>query len=61
VYSVNLLNESKEFGTYTSASAENRVSLRSNGKYHKLSIRPTGDAWSNTIAVEVDIVPQGVR
>jgi hypothetical protein len=61
VLSVNLLNEVKDFGTYTSANGENRVPLRSNGKYHKLSIKPTGARWSNVMAVEVDIAPQGVR
>ena len=35
IYSVNLLNEVKDFGSYTSADSENRVALRSNGKYHK--------------------------
>lgn len=60
-YSVNLLNEVKDFGTYTSANSENRVALRTNGKYHKLSIRPTGSQWSNILAIEVDINPQGVR
>jgi hypothetical protein len=61
IYSVNLLNETKDFGTYTSADSENRVALRSNGKYHKLSIKPTGSQWSNALAVEIEIQPQGVR
>jgi hypothetical protein len=56
-----LLSEVKDFSSYTSASAENRVPLRSNGKYHKLSIKPTGSRWSNTMAVEIDVSPQGVR
>lgn len=61
ILSVNLLSEVKDFSPYTSATAENRVSLRSNGKYHKLSIKPTGSRWSNTMAVEIDVAPQGVR
>lgn len=61
ILSVNLLSEVKDFGSYTSADAENRVPLRSNGKYHKLSIKPTGSRWSNTMAVEIDVAPQGVR
>lgn len=61
ILSVNLLSEVKDFGSYTSADTENRVPLRSNGKYHKLSIKPTGSRWSNTMAVEIDVSPQGVR
>jgi hypothetical protein len=61
ILSVNLLSEVKDFSSYTSADTENRVPLRSNGKYHKLSIKPTGSRWSNTMAVEIDVAPQGVR
>lgn len=61
VLSVNLLSEVKDFGDYTSANGENRVPLRSNGKYHKLSIKPTGSRWSNVMAVDIDVTPQGVR
>ena len=55
------LNQVVDFGTYTSADSENRVSLRSAGKYHKLSIKPTGARWSNIIGVDIDIVNQGTR
>ena len=61
ILSVNLLSEVKDFGTYTSADIENRVPLRSNGKYHKLSVKPTGARWSNTLSIEIDIMPQGTR
>ena len=61
ILSVNLLSEVKDFGAYTSADNENRVPLRSNGKYHKLSIKPSGDRWSNALGVEVEIAPQGTR
>ena len=43
------------------ATDENRVSLRSSGKYHRLKIKPTGDNWKNAVAVDVDINPQGGR
>ena len=61
ILSVNLLSEVKDFGTYTSANNENRVPLRSNGKYHKLSIKPTGSRWSNTMAIDIEVTPQGTR
>lgn len=55
------LNQVVDFGAYISADSENRVSLRSAGKYHKLSIKPTGARWSNIIGVDVEIVNQGTR
>ena len=55
------LNQVVDFGTYVSADSENRVSLRSAGKYHKLSIKPTGARWSNVIGVDIDITGQGTR
>jgi hypothetical protein len=55
------LNQVVDFGAYVSADSENRVSLRSAGKYHKLSIKPTGARWSNIIGVDVEIANQGTR
>ena len=55
------LEEVVDFGAYTSADSENRVSLRSSGKYHKLSIKPTGANWSNIIGVDIDLASQGIR
>jgi hypothetical protein len=55
------LNQVVDFGDYVSADSENRVSLRSAGKYHKLSIKPTGARWSNIIGVDIEIVNQGTR
>ena len=56
-----LLNQSVTYGTSTAADSENRVSLRSAGRYHRLKLAPTGDAWKTAVAVDVDITPQGVR
>lgn len=55
------LDQVVDFGNYIPASSENRVPLRSAGKYHKLSIKPTGARWSNVIGVDIDIVGQGTR
>jgi hypothetical protein len=55
------LNQVVDFGTYVPATSENRVSLRSAGKYHKLSIKPTGANWSNIIGVDIEIASQGSR
>jgi hypothetical protein len=43
------------------ASSENRVSLRSAGRYHRLRVTPSGTGWSNAVAVDIDVVPQGGR
>jgi hypothetical protein len=56
-----LLNQSVTYGTSTAADSENRVSLRSAGRYHRLNLVPTGSAWKTAVAVDVDVTPQGVR
>ena len=61
VASRTLLNQSVTYGTSTAADSENRVSLRSAGRYHRLKLVPTGSNWKTAVAVDVDITPQGVR
>jgi hypothetical protein len=61
VSSRTLLSQSVNYGTSTAADSENRVSLRSAGRYHRLKLTPTGAAWKTAVAVDVDITPQGVR
>jgi hypothetical protein len=56
-----LLTQIPVYSEYVSADSENRVSLRSGGKYHRLSIKPTGDQWNNILAVDIEIASQGVR
>lgn len=56
-----LLSAVPQLGSYTAASSENRVSLRSSGKYHRLSVIPTGSNWSNAIGIDIDVTPQGTR
>jgi hypothetical protein len=61
VASRTLLNQVPTYGDYVSADSENRVSLRSGGKYHRLSIVPTGSQWSNAIGIDIEITGQGTR
>ena len=61
VASRDLLADTVEFGTAVPADAENRVSLRSNGDYHRLSLTPTGPSWKTAVGLEVDFVKQGNR
>ena len=60
VASRQLLSESVLFGTAVAADSENRVSLRSSGRYHRLQLVPTGN-WSNAVAIDVDVTGQGAR
>jgi hypothetical protein len=55
------LDDQVEFGSDTAADSENRVSLRSNGLYHRLRLTPTGSNWKTAVGIEFDIVKQGTR
>ena len=55
------LDTTLSYSTPVSATSENRVPLRSAGRYHRIKINPTGDNWNNAVAVDIDIVPQGGR
>lgn len=48
------------YGTAIAADADNRVSLRSRGKFHRLSVVPTGN-WTAAVAVDVELIPTGGR
>ena len=61
VSSRDLLNEVVEFYQETAADAENRISLRSNGEYHRLRLTPTGANWKTAVGMEVDVFKQGTR
>ena len=61
VSSRNLLSSQVEFGSNVAASSENRVSLRSNGKFHRLRLTPTGANWATAVGMDVTIVGQGNR
>ena len=55
-----LLSEQVIFGSQTAADAENRVSLRGVGRYHRLQLTPTGQ-WTNTVGIDVEMNPLGTR
>lgn len=60
IASRNSLNQAITFGSLNQPSSENRVGLRSLGRYHRLRVQPTGD-WSNAIGVDIEIQPAGMR
>jgi hypothetical protein len=60
LFSRRLLSEQVVFGSQTSADAENRVSIRGIGRYHRLQLTPTGN-WTNAIGLDVEMNPLGTR
>ena len=56
-----LLSDQLSFGDLTAANSENRVGLRSYGKYHRLRVQPSGNNWSTAIGVDIEIQPAGGR
>ena len=61
ISSRNLLSEQVTFGTASAADSENRVSIRSMGRYHQLEFTPSGDNWQTAIGADVELVPMGGR
>jgi hypothetical protein len=54
------LSEAVSFPTETAADSENRVGLRSLGRYHRVRVIPSGN-WTTAIGFEVDIQQAGGR
>jgi len=48
------------YSTPVAADSENRVSLRSRGKFHRLSVVPTG-TWETIVGIDVNMIPVGKR
>jgi len=61
VASRTLLSQDLTFGTAVAADSENRVSLRSNGNYHRFKVTPTGDNWTTAVGMDIDLSGQGGR
>jgi len=59
-FSRNLLGQTIGFGSRTAADSDNRVPLRSLGKYHRLQVEPSG-TWTAAVAVDVEMTGAGVR
>ena len=55
------LNDTVTFSTAVSADAEGRVGLRSHGRYHRVSITPTGANWTLAIGLDLDYNQAGTR
>jgi len=55
-----LLNETITYGSSSSSDSENRVSIRSVGRYHRLQLSPTG-SWTTAIGMDIDLNGLGTR
>ena len=55
-----LLNEPVVFPLQTVADAENRVSIRGVGRYHRLQLTPTG-SWTSVVGTDIDLNGLGTR
>ena len=54
------LNDVVIFSDDVTTTSEGRANLRSYGRYHRISVKPTGN-WTTAMAVDVDFKPQGNR
>ena len=55
-----LLNEHITYGAPAASDAENRVSIRSVGRYHRLQLSPTG-SWTTAIGMDIELNGLGTR
>jgi hypothetical protein len=55
-----LLNEAITYGSQTTADSENRASIRSVGRFHRLQLSPTG-SWSTAIGMDIELNGLGTR
>lgn len=55
------LAEQVSFNGVTAADSENRIGVRSLGRYHRVRLTPTGENWSSAIGVEIELQKAGFR
>jgi hypothetical protein len=61
VASRKMLDDTITYGSSVSASQEDRCSVRSSGRYHRIALTPTGANWSSAIGMDIDYSEQGTR
>jgi hypothetical protein len=55
-----LLSDTPNFGSDVAADSDNRVGIRSVGRYHRFRVTPSG-SWETAISLDIDIQPAGMR
>jgi len=61
VASRRMLDDTITYSTAVSASQEDRCAVRSAGRYHRVSLAPTGANWFSAIGMDIDYSEQGTR
>ena len=61
VASRRMLDDTLTYSTPISASQEDRCSVRSAGRYHRVNLTPTGADWFSAIGMDIDYSTQGTR
>jgi hypothetical protein len=61
VASRRMLDDTITYGATVTASQEDRCSVRSAGRYHRIALTPTGANWSSAIGMDIDYSEQGTR
>jgi len=61
VASRRMLDDSLYYGTSVTADQEDRCSVRSAGRYHRIALTPTGANWFSAIGMDIDYSQQGTR
>jgi len=54
------LDDNVQFGSSVNTTSEGRANVRSSGRYHRISVSPTGN-WTTAIGVDVEVKQQGTR
>jgi hypothetical protein len=61
VASRRMLDDTLTYGSSVTASEEDRCAVRSAGRYHRVSLTPTGANWLSAIGMDIDYSEQGTR
>ena len=61
VASRRMLDDTITYGSSVSASQEDRCSVRSAGRYHRVALTPTSANWSSAIGMDIEYSEQGTR
>ena len=61
VASRRMLDDTLNYSTPVSASQEDRCSVRSAGRYHRVNLTPTGANWHSAIGMDIEYSEQGTR
>jgi len=61
VASRRMLDDTITYGSSVTASQEDRCSVRSAGRYHRVNFVPTGANWLSAIGMDIDYSTQGTR